>query len=46
MSNFLWRLVVMLVVGFGATHLGAPAWAAFLGSLLVGYLAMPITKQG
>ena len=46
MSNFLWRLVVMLAVSFGADLLGAPVWAAFIGSLLVGYLAMPVTKQG
>lgn len=46
MSMFLWRLAIMLVTGFGAAHLGAPAWAAFLGSLIFGYLAMPISKQG
>jgi len=46
MSLAMWRFVVMLIAGFGAIHLGAPEWAAFLGSLIVGFLAMPENKQG
>lgn len=42
MSPYAWaRWVMIVVVECAAIFVGAPIWAAFLGSMILGFVAFP-----